>query len=564
MESSGENIKVVIIGGVACGPKTASRLKRLMPEAEVTLIDKSATISYGACGLPYYVESLFDDVMVLNETPVGIRRTPQFFEAVKGFKVLTRVEAISIDRSERKVRVKHLDTGKEEDLYYDKLVIATGAEPLRPPIPGIDKSRVWTVRNLEDAVFIRNAIEKEGCKKAVVVGGGYIGLEMAEALKIKGLDVSIVEMCDHVLPQMLDKEIALLVQKHLVEKGVKLFVEEKLEAIEGDDYVKAVRTNKRMIDTDMVVFSVGVKPRDELARKAGLACHEKGGIIVNHFCQTSDPNIYAGGDCVVNSYIYPYLGAPVYTPLGSIANKHGRIIANHITGLVTPFMGVLGTTICKVFDLTVGRVGITEEMARNLNLDVETAIWAGPDKPHYMGGKPIIIKMIAQKRYRKLIGVEIVGTGDVSKRLDVAATSMFFGATVDQIAYLDLGYAPPYSPPLDPIMTTAHVLLNKMNNIAKSLNPLEAYRWMKEKRDIILLDVRTPQEFSESGFKDERVIHIPLGQLRQRASELSKDKDILTFCKVSMRGYEAQRILNAQGFERVWFIEGGLVAWPFE
>ena len=561
--TAGKKLRVVIIGGVACGPKAAARLKRLLPDAEITILEKSSHVSYGACGIPYYVEGLFDDVMTLNETPVGVRRTPQFFEQAKGFRVLTGREALAIDRISKTVRVKNIETGEEEIFPYDKLILATGASPVRPPIPGIDLQNVWTVRTLEDAQSMRQTVEEKGLKSAVIIGGGYIGLEMAEALTVRGVKVTVVEMLDHVLSHMLDPELALLLENHIRQKGVNLLLNEKVQSINGDRAVRSVTTDKREIDTDMVIVAVGVKPNDKLARDAGLACDPRGGIIINNYCQTNDPNIYAGGDCVLNPYVYPFTGKPIYVPLGSTANKHGRVIANHIAGIVTPFPGITATALCKVFDFTVGRVGITQELADELRLDVETAIWSGPDKPHYMGGKLLVIKLIASKRYRTLLGMEILGPGDAAKRLDVAATAITFGATLDHVAYLDLGYAPPFAPPLDPLLTAAHVLLNKMNGLAKGINPLEAYRWMQEKKDLILLDVRTPQEFKELRMDDPRVLHIPLGVLRQKAKELPKDKDILAFCKVSMRGYEAQRILNAEGFERVWFIEGGLMAWPF-
>ncbi|MCX7823820.1 MAG: FAD-dependent oxidoreductase [Syntrophobacterales bacterium] len=556
-------LRVLVVGGVACGSKAAARLKRLMPDASITIIDRSSYISYGSCGIPYYVEGLFDDVMVLNETPVGVRRTPQFFEQVKGVKVLTRTEALSIDPISKTLRIRNLDTGEEKDLPYDKLILATGARALRPSVPGIDLQRVWTVRNLDDAEAIRFAIERDGLKKAVVIGGGYIGLEMAEALTLRGLEVTVVEMMPHLLPHMLDLELALLLENHIRQKGVRLLLNERLQAINGSGTVNSVTTDKRTIEADLVIISIGVKPNDQLAREAGLSCDPKGGIIINNYCQTSDPDIYAGGDCVLNSYIHPFTERPIYVPLGSTANKHGRVIANHIAGIITPFPGIIATSLCRIFDFNIGCAGITQKLANELRLDVETALWAGPDKSHYMNGNPLIIKLIASKRYRILLGCEIIGPGDVSKRLDVAVTAISLGASLDHIAYLDLGYAPPFAPPIDPLLTATHVLLNKMNGLAKGLNPREAYRLMQEREDLILLDVRTPQEFSELRLNDPRVVHIPLGMLRQRARELPKDKIILSFCKVSLRGYEAQRILNAEGFDKVWFIEGGLMAWPF-
>ncbi|MGA7878469.1 MAG: FAD-dependent oxidoreductase [Desulfoferrobacter sp.] len=559
------SLRILVIGGVACGPKTASRLKRLLPDADVTMIERGGIVSYGACGLPYYVEGLFPDVEMLTETPVGVPRTPVFFEKAKGFRVLTRTEAIRIDNKRKTVRVRYLDRDSEEDLAYDKLVIATGGRPLKPPIPGMDLDNIWYVRELDDVATLVEAIEKDALKKAVLIGAGYIGMEMAEALKGKGLDVTVVEMLDQIMPQFLDKDMAMLLQKHLQAKGVRLALGEKVVALHGNGKIEAVKTDCQTIPTDLAIVAVGVQPNDELAREAGLLCSPKGGIVINSYCQTSDPHIYAGGDCVVNQYVHSITGASLYVPLGSTANKHGRVIANHIAGLTSPFQGITGTGICKVFDYTAGRTGITEKLAQELNLDVETAIWAGPDLPHYLPtSKPLIIKMVASKRYRKLLGIQVVGLGNGSKRLDVAATAIFFGATLDQIGNLDLGYAPPYSPPLDPIATTAHLLLNKMNGFARSISPLEAKKRMDQGDDIILLDVRTADEYRAMRLPDDRVVHIPLGALREKVHDLPRDKDILPFCKVSMRGYEAQRILNAAGFTRVWFIEGGLLGWPFE
>ena len=332
-------LRVLVIGGVACGPKTASRLKRLLPDTDVTMIEKGKIVSYGACGLPYYVEGLFPDVNMLTETPVGVSRTPAFFEKAKGFHVLTRTEAIRIDNHRKTVRVRDLDTRREDDLPYDKLVIATGGSPLRPPIEGIDLKNVWFVRELQDVSSMVESIEKMGLRKAVLIGAGYIGMEMAEALVNRGLDVAIVEMFDQVMPQFLDKDMAMLVQKHLQAKGVRLALGEAVTAIAGSGKVESVETDKQSIPADLVIVAVGVRPNDQLARDAGLLCAPNGGIVINSYCQTSDPHIYAGGDCVVNQYAHPITGSPLYVPLGSTANKHGRVIANHIAGLLLLSMG---------------------------------------------------------------------------------------------------------------------------------------------------------------------------------------------------------------------------------
>jgi len=560
-----DEIRVLIIGGVACGPKTASRLKRLMQNADVTMIERGRLVSYGACGLPYYVEGMFPDVGMLCETPVGVKRTPVFFEKVKGFHTLTRTEADLIDRNRKIVRVRNLDSGSPSELPYDKLVLATGGRPIMPPIKGIDLKNVWFMRHPDDAESMVEQIEKQKLRHAVLVGAGYIGVEMAEALRGRGLEVTLIEVFDQILPQFLDFEMAELAAKHLRSKGVRLILGEGVTSLEGNGAVSAVVTENNRIPADLVVIGAGVRPNDELAREAGLACAPKGGIIINSYCQTSDLDIYAGGDCVVNQCIDPMIKDHLFVPLGSTANKHGRTIADHIAGISAPFPGISATGICKAFDYNLGRTGLTEKQARLLHPDIETALWAGPALPHYIPqSKPLVIKMVASRRNRKLLGVQVVGMGDAAKRLDVAATALFFGATIDQLAVLDLAYAPPYAPPVDPIAATAHLLANKLDGLARGISPLEARNRMQKGNDLVLLDVRTPDEFRMVRLPDDRVVHIPLGALREKVSQLPRDKDILAFCKVSMRGYEAQRILNAEGMDRVWFIEGGLVGWPFE
>lgn len=560
-------LRVLIIGGVACGPKSASRLKRLIPDADVTMIERGRLVSYGACGLPYYVEGMYPEISMVSETPVGVLRDAAFFEKAKGFKTLTRLEATRINREAKTVRVKHLDTGDERDVPYDKLVLATGSRPIQPPIPGLELTNVWYMRHPDDAESMVAEIEGQKLRRAVIIGAGYIGVEMAEALVRRGLDVTMVEIFDQIMPQFLDYDMATLAAKQLRQKGVRLVLGEKVLSVQGKEgKVASVQTDKQTMEADLVLVGVGVRPNDELAREAGLACHPRGGIVINGYCQTSDPDIYAGGDCVVNHAANPEIKDAMFVPLGSTSNKHGRVIADHIAGVADPFVGITGTGVCRAFDVTLGRTGLTEKQARQLYPDVETAIWAGPDLPHYVPqSKPLVIKMVARRRSRKLLGVQVVGMGDASKRLDVAAGAIFFGATVDQVGNIDVGYAPPYAPPIDPLAVTAHLLLNKLNGIARGISPLEVRRRLESGEDILLLDVRTPDEFQMMRLPYEKlVVHIPLGALRGKLDQLPRDKEIFAFCKVSMRGYEAQRILNGAGFDRVSYIEGGLVGWPFE
>jgi NADPH-dependent 2,4-dienoyl-CoA reductase/sulfur reductase-like enzyme/rhodanese-related sulfurtransferase len=556
------NLRVLVIGGVACGPKAAARLMRLMPEAEVTMIEKGEMVSYGACGLPYYVEGTFSNINALTHTPAGVSRTPEFFRSWKGFQTLTRTEALAINRTDKQVRVRHLESGQEEDLPYDKLVLATGGRPFKPPIPGLDLKNVWFMTHPDDAASLVAEIERQELKKAVLVGAGFIGLEVAEALINRGLDVTMVEMANQIMPGILDEDIARFAQIHMEDNDVELVLGETVTALEGGDQVDTVVTDKQKIAADFVVIGVGTRPNDDLARAAGLQCNR--GIVVNEYCQTSDPDIYAGGDCVPNAYIHRQVGDPLYVPLGSTANKHGRVIANHIAGRPTPFSGITCSSVVRVFDYTLGRTGLTERMLRALGVDYEVTTWTGQDIPHYMPGSRLFaIKMLASRRDRKLLGVQVAGMGNGAKRLDVAASVIYFGGTLDQLADIDFGYAPPFSPPIDPLAVCAHVLTNKLDGLAAGMPPLRAKRMM-DTQDCLLLDVRIPDETKMEWIPHTDMLHIPLSELRDRVAELPRDRDILTYCKVSMRGYEAQRILNAAGIDRVWFIEGGVAAWPFE
>ncbi len=555
--------RILIVGGVATGPKAGARLKRLMPEADITLIERDTIVSYGACGLPYYVEGLFTDIDTLTRTPVGVARTPAFFSQSKGFSVHCRTEALAIDRKNKTVQVKDLDSGAKRDMPYDKLVLATGGTSFRPPIPGLDLENVWFMAHPGHAESMVHQIVRQGLKRAVLVGAGFIGIEMAEALVHRGLEVTLVEMADHILPGILDRDIATFAAKHLRQKGVRLVLGEQVTGISGVGRAAAVVTGQRELPADLVLIAVGTRPNDQLALDAGLQCMERGGVIINEYCQTSDPDIYAGGDCVVNTYAGKGAGSRLFVALGSTANKHGRIIADHIAGNPTPFPGITCTGIVRAFDYTLARTGLSEQQARQLQFDIETVTWSGPDKPHYMPGSgPLVIKMIASRRDRRLLGVQLVGPGDAAKRLDVAAAVIMMGGGLDDIAHIDVGYSPPYGPPIDPLATCAHVLTNKLDGVARSL-PAFAAKARIETGNVLLLDVRTQQEVDAVGLPYPAV-HIPLGKLREEVHRLPRDRDILAFCKVSMRGYEAQRILNHAGFDRVWFIEGGVVGWPFE
>jgi len=324
-----------------------------------------------------------------------------------------------------------------------------------------------------------------------------------------------------------------------------------------------VITDKNELDADLVLMSIGVRPAVDLAKKAGIKIGETGAIEVNQYFQTSDPDIYAGGDCVEN--IHRLTGSKIFAPMGSTANKHGRSIADHITGLAVPFPGVLGTGICKAFEYNVGCTGLSEKDARVQGYDVETVITPAPDKPHfYPGNAPIIIKLVADKKTEKILGVQILGPGDVAKRIDIVVSAMSFGATAEQLSNLDLAYAPPFSSAMDNIITAAHVMMNKFIGLARAVSALQVKEKLDNNEDFLFLDVRSPGEYKEVRIEHPNVKLVPLGMLRGELDNLPRDKEIIAFCKISLRGYEAQRILDANDFKDVKFMDGGVIAWPFE
>lgn len=562
---STQKLKVVIIGGVACGPKAAARIKRLKPDTEVTILEKGELLSYAGCGLPFYISGEIHDYKELMCTPTGVVRDTHYFKMVKDITVLNQTLAESIDRKNKIVKAVNTITGKSIELPYDKLVLATGGQPITPPIKGIDLKGVNFLSTVEDARKIRDQEKNLKGKNAVIIGGGLIGIEVTESFVKQGMNVTLIEKMDRVLPALLDPEIAYHVHNELRLQGVTLVLNDSVVSINGDDQgnVKSVSTTSKEFPADLVLVAIGTKPNVTLASQAGLAIGKTGGITVNEHLQTSDPDIYAGGDCVENKNLIT--GKPIFAPMGSTANKHGRVIADNICGRHSTFKGVLGTAICKVFNMNIARTGLTEKQTKDEGYDYITVLNAAPDRAHYHPeAKLIIIKLIVDKNSRKILGAQIVGPGDVAKRIEVVITSITNGATIDDCAYYDLAYAPPFSPAIDNIMVASHIAQNKLDGITKSITPSEVEHKIDNDEDFILLDVRSPQEFEQMRIDDPRVKLIPLGKLRESLQTLDKHKEIITLCKISLRGYEAQRILEGAGFTNVKFLDGGVICWPYK
>ncbi len=551
-------MKIVIIGANAAGAKAAAKAKRMNPRAEITVVDRGSFISYGACGIPYYVADMVKDEKELMSTPVGVVRDPAFFRKVKGVEILTETEAVAIDRQSRKVTLRSTAGGASSIIEYDALILATGSTPAVPPLEGRTLPGIITVKSIEDAILLKE--QAVSGNRACVVGAGLIGLETVEALAERGMQVTVVELCGQVLPGILDEEMANLLEQHIKSKGVTVMTSCRVSGFTGTDRVEQVVTDQGEVIADLVVLAIGARPNVELARNAGLVIGSTGAIAVDNHLRTSDPTIYACGDCC--EAVNLVTGAPLYAPLGSTANKQGRVAAINATGGDATFAGVLGTAILKVFDFNAGKTGLTEGAARAAGFTVETVLSPAPDRAHfYPAAKPIALKLVADTATGRLLGVQAVGPGGVDKRLDVASTALAFRANVEQVSHLDLAYAPPFSAAMDNLIVAADILKNKLSGHAKGISPGQLKQMQDDGDDFVLLDVRSPAEHAAMRISGAKLV--PLGALREKLDTLPKDKEIVTFCKISLRGYEAQKILNAAGFTKVRFLDGGILTWPY-
>lgn len=554
-----EPTKIVVIGGAACGPKAASRARRCDSQAKITIIEQGELMSCAGCGLTYYISGVVEGRDSL------VARTPLYFKKVMDIDVLTRTQVLDINRGTHQVETLNLKTGQGAVIDYDKLVLATGATPIIPPVEGHNLKGIFTLKTVEDADGILGFVASQKVQKAVIVGAGLIGIEAAEALVSRGVNVTVVDVLHWVLQTLLDAEVAALLTRHLEEKGVSLLLSQKVLGFEGDKggKVRWVVTEKDRVETDIVLLAIGVRPNVKLAQDAGLAMGTSGAISVNDYLETSDPDIYAGGDCVENTSLIT--GSKVYAPMGSTANKHGRTIGTNVTGGRDRFPGVLGTIMLKAFDYNVGRVGLSENEAREAGFEVVTALVPARDHAgYYPGAEEILVKLVADANTHVILGGQIVGRGEAAKRNDVLATALAFGCQAETLANLDLGYAPPYNSAMDPLHHAANVILNKCSGLAKALSPAEVKTKMDRGEDFIFLDVRELNEWQEWRIEAPQVKLLPQGVLREQLDKLPKDKEIVTLCLRSVRAYHAQRTLEGAGFRDVKFMDGSLIAWPYE
>lgn len=560
-----KNKRIVVIGGSAAGPKAAAKARRMDEHAEITIIQKSKELSMASCGYPYYVGGVFDDRNQLLCTPTGVVRTPGFYLNAKNIDARVETEAMSIDRENKTVRIQDLNSGKEEFIPYDSLVIATGASPIMPPIPGIELSGITALQSLSDADYLRKICDEGEVKKALVVGGGLIGIETCEALELAGIQITLVEKMPQLL-SFLDWEMARLVENHVRSKSVEVVLSNGVTRFIGQNgkLAAAELEDGKRIDCELAVIAVGVRPQSLLAKEAGLAVGETGGICVNQYMQTSDPHIYAAGDCV--EIPHRITQKKVHAPFGDLANLEGRTAGqNAVVGNRAVFLGTIQTGICKIFDYAAGSTGLSEKAARQGGFsNIETLICAGLDKPGFMSGKPLLTKMTVEKSNGRILGAQCVGVGDVSKQIAQWAVAIQSSMTVNDLINADLPYAPPFSLAVDHMVAAVHCMENKLDGRLKGISAEAVMKKIKQNQAPFLLDVRGPDEFEMTRLGIGETL-IPLGALRKRLAELpaNKDMEIVCYCKISLRGYEAALILEGNGYNNVRVLEGGILAWPY-
>ena len=539
-------MKVVVVGGVAGGASAAARLRRLDESAQILIFERSGFISYANCGLPYYIGG------VITEKRELTLQTPESFWTRFRIDALVHHEVLRIDRKNKKVTVKNLDTGRVYEETYDKLILSPGARPVLPDLPGIDSRRVYTLRTVEDTLKIRESVEREKIRSAVMIGGGFIGVELAENLRRLGIEVSIVEKLPQLLGQF-DADMASFLHAHIREKGIHLHLGRSVEQfLEENGGISVCMDGGEKLFADIAIAAVGVLPESTLAAEAGLTLGVKNSIAVNEHMQTSDPDIYAVGDAaeITNGIT----GQKTVMALAGPANKQGRIAADHICGIKRPYRGAAGTSVLKVFDMTAASAGLNERAARAAGIAYEKVILSPVSHAsYYPGGKVMTIKLLFEKT-GKILGAQIAGFDGVDKRIDVLATAMQANLTVTELCDLDLAYAPPYSSAKDPINMAGFVAENVLAGRVKQFFYEDALCLPRD-GSVTLLDTRTEDEYRR-GHAEGFDLNIPVDRLRERLEMLDRTKPVYVMCQSGLRSYIACRILTQSGFDCYNFAGG--------
>ena len=534
-------MQVLVLGGVAAGTKVAAKLMREDRSCEVTVLTKGKDISYAGCGLPYYVGG------VIQAKSQLIVNTPEKFAALTGASVKTETEVVAVHPDRHVVEAKDLNTGEVAEYGYDKLVIATGASPFVPSIQGLDLKNVFVMRTPDDAIGLREAVEAGEIKRAVVAGGGFIGLEVAENLAAKGVKTTVIDFEPHVLPNFLDPELSEFVENRMAEEGVMPMTGVSLEGVEGDGKVEKVLTSKRGIKADALVLAIGIRPNTGFLEGSGIEMY-KGTILTDQYLRTNVPDVYAAGDCAM--VVNRQTGKAAWSPMGSTANIAGRVLAKDIAGKEIVYPGVLGTGVAKLpGGLNAGRTGLTETAARAEGCDVETVVAVVDDKAHYYpGAGSFIVKLTADKATRKLLGVQVLGAGAVDKITDIGVTAISLGATVDQLAVMDFAYAPPFSTAIHPFAHSVNILMNKLDGELETFTPEEFAAGAAEGYEIIDCAI----EPSLPGKK-----YLNLTKVDGEVPGLGREDKLLLVCAKGKRAYLTQNRLKFYGYVNTRVLEGG-------
>jgi len=563
---------VVVIGAVALGPKAACRFKRLEPDSKVTMVDGSDLISYGGCGIPYFVSGDVSDASQLQSTSFHMVRDVKFFHNVKDIDVLINTRVLSIDRKNKTVRLQNVVDQREEDLPYDQLVLGAGSLPKRLPIPGADLKGVFTVSNLNGAMAIKQGLADGAVEKAVVIGAGAIGLEMAEALAdLWGIDTTVIARADQILSRIVSPNMAHMAQCHLEENDISVHLGEKVLKLEGTDRVEKVTTDKGVIDADMVIMAVGVAPNSELAKAAGLEVSANGAIVVNKWMQTSDPHIFAGGDCVEIPHLLT--GKPGYFPSGSLANRQGRVIGTNLAGGNAKFEGAVGTFVIKVFEMSLASAGMSLKTAKAEGWDALSVFISQFDRAHFYPEKGLMyMELIVDRKTEKVLGVQGLGdmTDAVFARVNAVAAILKYGPTTADISNLELLYAPPFSAAMDILNALGNTAENVLREKIKLIDVDQFAEWWRDRdgSDAVFLDCRgwgNAKPFAEKYPDDWK--SIPQDELKMRMDEVPRDKPLVLICNTGVRSYEAQLNLRQEGITNTYNLQGGMATvkkWGFD
>jgi NADPH-dependent 2,4-dienoyl-CoA reductase/sulfur reductase-like enzyme/rhodanese-related sulfurtransferase len=540
--------KHLIIGGVAAGMSAAARLRRLDEGCEIVVLERGEYISYANCGLPYYVGG------EISERDYLLLQTPQSFKNRFNVEVRINSEAVAINPERKSVSVKSNLTGELYEESYDTLLLAPGGSPLRPSIPGIDNPAIKTLWTIPDTDEIKSAVDSGLVKNAVVVGGGFIGLEMAENLRLRGIEVSLIEMAPQVM-NVIDSEMAAIVHRELRKKGVELYLNETVIGFEQlpEERVQVQLGNGGVIEAELVLLSIGVKPNTAFLAGSGITLGARGHIVVDEYLRTNLPDVYAAGDAI--EVANPFTGKKTAVPLAGPANKQGRIVADNIDGKnLRNYKGTMGTAIAKVFDLAVGLTGATEKFCRGEGIAYQSVIThSNHHAGYYPGAAMLSFKLLFSPEDRRILGAQVVGREGVDKRIDVIATAIKGKMTVDDLTEIEHAYAPPYSSAKDPVNMIGFVAQNSLDGLVKNISCDEVLAAVE--KGAYLLDVRSPGEYAAGTIAG--AINIPVDVLRDKFSGLPNDRTILVFCKVGLRGYIACRILAAKGFTNCVNLSGG-------